>query len=187
MALHACRNTFCMSLPDRRRQVASGSQHESQGMRREDMCRAFAHPLCLEWCSAGECDRRSHPRIVLRKHQSFLSPEPLRYSAGQQLSPFQIARCYSLAALPFGKLLGRDQSGDRYTCRFSFVDSTDIRASRSLACCSKHSAATRLPSCVSSTIRAHRSLEVDFRTTSSHFSSRSIAAVMEPLANRTLS
>src|SRR5215472_1283037 len=86
MALHACRNTFCMSLPDRLPQVANGCQHESQEMRREDTGRAFAHPLCLDWCSVGECDRRSHPRILPRKHQSFLSPELLRYSAGQLLS-----------------------------------------------------------------------------------------------------
>src|SRR5262249_10116375 len=36
--------------------------------------------------------------ILLRKHQSFLSPELLRYSAGQLLSLFQIPPCYSFPA-----------------------------------------------------------------------------------------
>ena len=45
----------------------------------------------------------------------------------------------------------------------------------------------RVPSCVSSTIGARRSLKVDLRTTSPRFSRRSIAAVMEQLASSTFS
>lgn len=76
---------------------------------------------------------------------------------------------------------------DMYTCRVSFADSTDIRSSRSFACLSNYAVASRVPSCVSSTILARRSLEVDLRTTSPRFSRQSIAAVMEPLASRTFS
>src|SRR5439155_24696151 len=76
---------------------------------------------------------------------------------------------------------------DPSVCFFSRSDSADMSASRSFACRSKHDVASRLPSAVSSTTRSRRSRGLDLRTTNPRFSRRSTAAVIEPLARRTLS
>src|SRR5580700_7570978 len=76
---------------------------------------------------------------------------------------------------------------DSYSCSFSSWDRADMSASRSFACRSKHDTASRLPCAVSSTTRARRSLGLDLRTTKPSFSRRSTAAVIDPLARRTLS
>src|SRR5258708_7134138 len=76
---------------------------------------------------------------------------------------------------------------DPTNCSFSFSDSAENKSSRSFACCSKHDAASRFPCGVSATTRARRSLGLDLRTTSPSLSSRSTAAVIEPLARRTFS